>query len=44
MNKIECPECGAMQDIQEETEDYTLIDCWNCQAVLEYIDEKLQTP
>jgi len=39
MNEIECPECGAMQDIPEGTEQYAIIDCWNCQAALEYIDE-----
>jgi len=44
MHKIECPECGAMQEIPKESESYLIIDCWNCHAVLEYIDGNLQTP
>lgn len=40
MKETECPCCGAMNDISE-TEDYEIINCYNCKTDIEYFDEEL---
>ncbi len=41
MSKLECSNCGAEIDVPEDTENYEMIDCYNCEAMLEYIDGDL---
>jgi transcription elongation factor Elf1 len=39
IDSIECPYCGALNDIIESTEKYSLITCYDCKEEFEYIKE-----
>ncbi|MCG8643221.1 MAG: hypothetical protein MI862_26080 [Desulfobacterales bacterium] len=47
MKKLECPRCGALIEISNETEEFdfagygTLLNCRNCHKGLEYSDGEL---
>jgi len=35
--ELECPSCGALNKSSKEREEFSIIDCHNCNAVLEFV-------